>query len=296
MSVGGSEMIHTIKQRIQHLRGIPVSIQRLALSGKPLWDERTLSEYKVANNSTLNLAFSMVGGGQEEYIGPTGPQGPSGPQGPTGPTGATGPPGFFGPTGPTGITGVQGPQGPIGPVGARGLQGLTAYPTTNLAVQVFGNYDNRAGFGTGSIVQRLFSQEGAQGEFPFSTNNYPNLDFYVPGQSRAITGMSLSANSTFTVPSGNYLIQGSASISSNITTSSWLVLSRVTSATDSTLISNLAYGTEVLGAGIANIEGMFSFSSPTYLQLRHSNAGPSNQFIGPSNSGYPTVLLSFIKL
>ena len=287
MSVEGSEMIHTIKQRIQQLKGIPVSLQRLALSGKPLWDGRTLSEYKVANNSTLNLAFSMVGGDTNPtgYTGPTGPLGPQGPPGPTGNTGATGPPGRFAPTGYTGITGIQGIQGPVGPQGARGMQGLTAYWPVVLSVQSFSNYDAVTAQGTGTAVPRLFSQD---------VGGNPTL---YSGASTSILGLTMSANSTVTVLPGDYFIQAAASISSNITSSSWLLLSSMTSATSGTLTSNIAIGTEVLGAGIAVVEGMFTFSTTTYIQLRHSNAGPSNQLIGPSNaSQYPTVVLSFIKL
>jgi len=120
MTVNGSDMIHHIKQRIEHLKGIPTGIQRLALSGKPLWDTWTLADHKVANNSTLSLVFSNPGGGGEDggafSTGPTGYTGPSGPTGVSGGTrpggrGEQGPVGPPGPTGPTGYTGPGGVQG-----------------------------------------------------------------------------------------------------------------------------------------------------------------------------------------
>jgi len=280
-------MIHTIKQRLENLKGIPVRIQRLAFSGKPLWDGWTLSEYKVANNSTLNLALALLGGDDvlPDGNGGTGPTGYTGARGPTGFTGPQGPVGFAGPTGATGLTGVKGIQGPVGPQGPRGMQGLAAY-TAQTLVQTFANYDGVSALGTGSAVTRLFSSN--------ATNNAPALS---AGLSSTIYGLSVTANSTFIVPAGNYMIQASASISSNITTSSWLYLTTVTSAVDSTPVTTLAIGPEVVGRGLASVEGAFGFSSATYIQLRHSNAGASGNLIGPSNaSGYPTVVLSFLKI
>jgi hypothetical protein len=282
MSVEGSEMIHTIKQRIQHLKGIPVSIQRLALSGKPLWDTRALSEYKVANNSTLSLSLSMLGAGEGDAItGYTGPQGPQGPKGDTGAAGPQGPYGGRGPEGPMGITGIQGIQGPVGVRGPRGVKGFTAY-TTQMTAQTYADTDGVLGAGSTPVV-RLFSRT--------SVRNKPQVG--LSGESATIFGLSVDTNSTFTVPQGTYFIQGAASVSSNISTSSWLLLSTFTSS--GTFIADIAVGTEVLSAGVVVVEGMFSFPSPTYIKLRHKGAS-SNAVIYPTGGASSTAVLSFIRL
>lgn len=224
----------------------------------------------------------MLGG----EAGPTGYTGPDGPQGPKGATGAAGPQGSYGergPTGPTGITGIQGIQGPVGVRGPRGVKGFTAY-TTQMTAQTYADTDGVSGAGSTPVV-RLFSRT--------SVGNKPQVG--LSGESATIFGLSVDTNSTFTVPQGTYFIQGAASVSSNISTSSWLLLSTFTSG--GTFIADIAVGTEVLSAGVVVVEGMFSFPSPTYIKLRHKGAS-SGVVIGPTGgpSFVSTAVLSFIRL
>jgi len=182
MTVDGFDMIHHIKERIQHLKGIPVGIQRLALSGKPLWDGRTLADYKIANNSTLSLVFSTLGG--ESYTGDTGYTGYTGYTGPKGISGGT----VQGGRGEQGPAGPPGPTGPTGYTGPRGVQGTHAAEIQTFAPPTF----TPSSFGS---VLNLYGGSA----YPSLTNHVSTIvtgygGLAGPPVSRSVAGLNAAQN------------------------------------------------------------------------------------------------------
>ena len=59
LDVESSDTIDAIKERINSKTGIPESIQRLIYKGKQLEDGRTLADYRIFPNSTINLVLRL---------------------------------------------------------------------------------------------------------------------------------------------------------------------------------------------------------------------------------------------
>ena len=57
VEVDPSETIANVKKKIRDKKGFPAVEQRLVFHGKKLEDERTLSDYSIQNNSTLNVVL-----------------------------------------------------------------------------------------------------------------------------------------------------------------------------------------------------------------------------------------------
>jgi len=282
LEVERSESVHTLKRRIERIHGIPANLQRLALSGKPLWDTTTLADNRITNNATLNLAVSTLGG--EQGGGTTGPTGYTGYTGPTGPS-----------VGPPGIPGPAGPQGVLGPKGPRGPQGFPSFGA-QVSLQTFAYQDSVTGNGS-TPVTRLFD--------PASSYNAPGL---VSSVSTTIPGLTLVNSapggvsvSTFIVPAGTYFIQAAGSesgIGGDSGGRSYLSLSVVDPVNPNT-VTDFAVGVNG-GSGLAIVEATQTFSTTTSVRLRHTGV-VSGRLIGVKPpSGYsgdqPNVVISFMKV
>jgi ubiquitin C len=64
LSVTNSEAVESIRQRVAEREGVPAGEQRLIFAGKQLEDGRTLEDYAVPNDATLQAAYRLRGGMQ----------------------------------------------------------------------------------------------------------------------------------------------------------------------------------------------------------------------------------------
>ena len=57
LEVESSETVENVKNKLLDGKGIPTDQDNLLFSGKPLMDDRTLSDYNIQQDSVLELAW-----------------------------------------------------------------------------------------------------------------------------------------------------------------------------------------------------------------------------------------------
>ena len=65
LDVESTDSISNIKQRIQEKEGINIEQLRLNFAGRFLEDEKTLNDYNIDKDSTINMSIGLLGGGTE---------------------------------------------------------------------------------------------------------------------------------------------------------------------------------------------------------------------------------------
>jgi ubiquitin len=63
LEVKGTDVIESVKAKIQDMEGIPPDQQRLVFAGRQLCDADTLHAYGIKYESIIQLMFRLRGGG-----------------------------------------------------------------------------------------------------------------------------------------------------------------------------------------------------------------------------------------
>ena len=60
LKVDPSDTISNLKKKIEKVKGFSADEQRVVFQGKKLEDDRTVSDYNIQNNSTLNVVLPIL--------------------------------------------------------------------------------------------------------------------------------------------------------------------------------------------------------------------------------------------